>query len=252
MCAHEKIDLAQLARLSIQEMFRSSVASSGAMLKKRSLPPITCLLPTLAGLLLASGCGGGSAGSSNGSSASTPSAPSSSASAGETGAPEGAAALAADAKSAATGDIPDTQNFLTLRAPRARVSTLYPEGWTVQEGASFVSITDKNNLVRISLSRGPAPTAASVQAQLAALGRSTPGLQAGTPTAISLKSGPAVKATYTTLSAPNPVTGKRVKLAVDRYVLARGGRVAVVDLGTPVGVDNVDAYRRMIESFKWL
>jgi hypothetical protein len=36
-----------------------------------------------------------------------------------------------------------------------------------------------------------------------------------------------------------------------RYYLARGGKTAVVDLGTPVGVDNVDAYRLMIESFRW-
>jgi hypothetical protein len=43
-----------------------------------------------------------------------------------------------------------------------------------------------------------------------------------------------------------------VKLIVDRYAFAGGGHVAVVDLGTPVGVDNVDAYRKMIESFKWL
>ena len=48
------------------------------------------------------------------------------------------------------------------------------------------------------------------------------------------------------------MTGKRVELIVDRYELAGGGRVATVDLGTPVGVDNVDAYRMMIESFRWL
>jgi hypothetical protein len=61
-----------------------------------------------------------------------------------------------------------------------------------------------------------------------------------------------VKAVYTTESAPNPVTGKRVTLIVDRYVLpGPGGRVASVDLGTPKGVDNVDAYRMMIESFSW-
>jgi hypothetical protein len=205
------------------------------MLKKA--PPLLLL----AGLLLASGCGN-----------SSPTQATSSSTAAAGAAPEGGAALSADAKSAATGDIPDTQNFLTLRAPRLSVSMLYPEGWTVQERGSGVSIADKNNLVRISLSGGPAPTAASVQAQLATLGRSTPGLQAGPVRSVSLKSGPAVKATYTTQSAPNPVTGKQVTLTVDRYELAHAGRVAIVDLGTPVGVDNVDAYKRMIESFKWL
>jgi hypothetical protein len=206
------------------------------------MPKRIAPLLLVVGLFLACGCG---------SSSSSPSASTASRSAGAATSQEGGAALAADAKSAATGDIPDTQNFLTLRVPSLGVSMLYPEGWTVQEGTSRVSITDKNNLVRISLSRGPAPTAASVHAQLTALARSTPGLTVGTAKAMSLKSGSAVKATYTTQSAPNPVTGKQVSLTVDRYALAHGGRVAVVDLGTPVGVDNVDAYKRMIESFKW-
>jgi hypothetical protein len=202
----------------------------------------------IAGLLLASGCGS----SSSPTASSSPSASSgSSASAGGTTAPEGGAALAADAKSAATGDIPDSQNFLTLTSQHLRVSMIYPEGWTVQEGSSAVSIKDKNNLVRIALAQGAPATTASVQAQLAALRRVTPALTTGSVQAIALKSGPAVKATYTTQSAPNPVTGKQVKLKVDRYVLSHGGRVAIVELGSPVGVDNVDAYKRMIMSFKW-
>jgi hypothetical protein len=204
--------------------------------------PLLLLAALLGALIGASGCGSSSS-SSTGSS--------SSAAAGGTTAPEGSAALAADAKSAATGDIPDSQNFLTLNAARLHISMIYPEGWTVQEGASGVSIKDKNNLVRIVLSNGPAPTSASVQAQLAALRRANPALTTGSVQTISLKSGPAVKATYTTQSAPNPVTGKQVTLMVDRYVLSHGGRVAVVELGTPAGVDNVDAYKRMIESFKW-
>jgi hypothetical protein len=206
------------------------------MLRRTALPLL------ITGLLALSGCGGSSS-SASGSSSPT--------SAGGTGTPEAGAALAADAKSAATGDIPDTQNFLTLHTSRLRVSMLYPEGWIVQEGGSGVSVTEKNNLVRISIASGRTPTVATVRAQLAALKRATPTLTTGPVRTISLKSGPAVKATYTTQSAPNPVTGKQVTLVVDRYVLSHAGRVAVVDLGTPVGVDNVDAYKRMIESFKW-
>jgi hypothetical protein len=198
----------------------------------------------LAAMLVAAGCG--SSGSS-----STPAGSSSTSSAGAATAPESGAALAADAKSAATGDIPDSQNFLTLNDHRLHVSMIYPEGWTVQEGALAVSIKDKNNLVRIALAKGSVPTAGSVRAELAALKRSTPSLALGSTQTVSLKSGPAVKATYTTQSAPNAVTGKQVTLKVDRYELTHAGRVAVVELGSPTGVDNIDAYRRMIESFKW-
>jgi hypothetical protein len=202
----------------------------------------------LVALVAAAGCGSSSgsagAGGSGGPAAGT-----------ATGSPNSEtsqAALAADAKSAATGDIPDTQNFLTLNARQLRVSMLYPEGWTVNETGRGVTISEKNNLVRIAIGTGAAPSVASVRSQLAALANATPGLRAGVPAAITLKSGPAVKVTYTTQSAPNPVTGKQVTLTVDRYVTGNAGRVATVDLGTPVGVDNVDAYRKMIESFRWL
>ncbi len=197
------------------------------------------LAVALAGvLMIAAGCGGGSHVQR---SSSAPAVSSS-----------GAGALAADARSAATGDIPDTQNFLTLRDQRLRVAMLYPEGWTVKQTSNEVSISDKNNLVRIALSNGAEPTIASVSTQLAALKQKTPTLTAGAPQAVSLKSGAAVKVTYQTKSTPNPVTGKQVTLTVDRYTLGHAGRTAIVDLGTPVGVDNVDAYKRMIESFKWL
>ena len=62
---------------------------------------------------------------------------------------------------------------------------------------------------------------------------------------------PALKVAYSTESPPNPVTGRRVRLLVDRYVVSGRRRYALVDLGTPRGVDNVDAYRMMIGSFRW-
>jgi hypothetical protein len=114
-----------------------------------------------------------------------------------------------------------------------------------------VTFRDKNNLVRVLVRPGATPTTALVSSQLAALRRANSTLTFTAPHAVTLHAGSAIRARYTTVTAPNPVTGRRVKLVVDRYELARGGRVAIVDLGTPVGVDNVDAYRMMIESFRW-
>jgi hypothetical protein len=163
-------------------------------------------------------------------------------------------ALSAEAQSAATGDIPDNQVFLVLGNAHGGYSMKYPEGWTIQgSGSDKLAISDKNNLVRVVIAHGPAPSPSSVAAALAAVKRSSPTLTFTAPQKFALPaSSGAVKAVYTTESAPNPVTGKRVKLVVDRYVLPGfGGRVATVDLGTPAGVDNVDAYRMMIQSFTW-
>jgi len=195
------------------------------------------------------GCGGSSHPAAPGA---APSASATTAAGSATGAGAGGpGALSADARSAATGDIPDNQVFLTFAARPAAFSIKYPEGWTRSGIRGTVTFRDKNNLVRVLVRSGSAPTPASVSTQLAALKRATPTLTFTMPHAVMLPTGSAIRARYTTLTAPNPVTGRRVKLVVDRYELARGGRVAVVDLGTPVGVDNVDAYRMMIESFRW-
>jgi hypothetical protein len=87
-----------------------------------------------------------------------------------------------------------------------------------------VTFQDKDNVVSIRISKGPATVKGKRQ----------------------------VKTTLSRQGPPNPVTGKRPKLMVDHYELAKPGKRAVVELSTPVGVDNVDAYRLMIQSFKWL
>jgi hypothetical protein len=199
-------------------------------------PPVRVALPLVLVTAIASGCGGSSDNNKSSSNASGSS----------------PAALSADAKSAATGDIPDNQNFLVYSDKRVGFSIKYPEGWSQTKSAGGIDFKDKNNLVRVAVHKGGAPTAASVSAELKKLKSSQPSLKAQAPKQVKLKAGPAIKVTYTTTSAPNPVTGKRVVLMVDRYEVAKKGRVAVIDLGTPTGVDNVDAYRLMSESFTWL
>jgi hypothetical protein len=200
--------------------------------------------------LAAQGCGSSGHSSSSSSSAGAASSSTNPGAAGG-GSSSGAGALSAEAKSAATGDIPDNQVFLTYRNPAARYSISYPEGWTRKGSGDDVTFTDKNNIVHIVISRGVPPSPGSVSAELTRLKQSNPTLTFTSPTTIRVKAERAVKATYRTTSAPNPVTGKSVLLIVDRYELAGGGRRATVDLGTPKGVDNVDAYRMIINSFRW-
>ena len=196
---------------------------------------IACAVTLAAAALAAAGCGSSSSSS-----------PSSSSSSGSS-----QSALAADARSAATGDIPDNQNFLTFANPKGGYSIRYPEGWAQSGAGKDVTFRDKNNLVHIVVTSGSPPTVAAVRSELSSLKHSSPTLQAQAPQQVTIKGKPMVKVVYTTRSAPNPVTGKRVTLMVDRYELAKNGTRATVELGTPRGVDNVDAYRMMIESFTW-
>ena len=156
-----------------------------------------------------------------------------------------------DANSAATGDIPDNQVFLTYRNQAAGYSILYPEGWARKGSATRTSFQDKNNLIRVVVKRGSQPTVASVKSDLQKQRAAAPSLNVTSAQALTIAGKPVVKVTYSSESTPNAVTGKRVKLVVDRYAYYQGGRVAIVDLGTAVGVDNVDAYRMISRSFKW-
>jgi hypothetical protein len=157
-------------------------------------------------------------------------------------------ALQAEANATAAGDIPDNQVFLVFRDVPAGYSMKYPEGWAQQGSGNRVSFRDKNNVIRAVVSSGAAWTRASVQADLRALKGAR---VQSPPQAMTLSGRPAFKVVYRTVSAPNPVTGKRVTLSVDRYYVRTKGRRAVLDLGAPVGVDNVDAYRLISESFRW-
>ncbi|HWX74023.1 MAG TPA: hypothetical protein VNZ05_01875 [Solirubrobacteraceae bacterium] len=186
--------------------------------------------------LAAAGCGSG------GTSGTSPSGGTTAAAAG---------ALSAEARSAATGDIPDNQVFLVFRNAAERYSIKYPEGWTLSGSGKDVTFRSKNNIVHITTGSGAPPTPAQVERSLQALRSSTPSLTFTPPRTLTLAGKRAIKATYTTRSVADPVTGKSVVLIVDRYALSRAGQMAIVDLGTPEGVDNVDAYRKMIESFQW-
>ena len=49
----------------------------------------------------------------------------------------------------------------------------------------------------------------------------------------------------------DPVTGKVVHDAVERYEFWRAGTEAILTLSGPVGADNVDPWRIVTDSFRW-
>jgi hypothetical protein len=199
-------------------------------------------VPLVAAVALAAGCGGAKQSSQPPPTTTAPAATTT-----PTTTTGGAGALQAEANAAAAGDIPDNQIFLAFHDAAAGYSIKYPEGWAQRGSGSNVTFRDKNNVIRAVTTQGAAWTKPTVAADLQTLKAR---LQGG-PQAITLSGKPAFKVVYRTVSAPNAVTGKRVTLTVDRYYLSKPGRRAVLDLGSPVGVDNVDAYRLISESFRW-
>ena len=209
--------------------------------------------------LLCPACGSSSSSPTTGSGTSiTPPTTSSSPST-TNGSSGGPGALLAETKSAAAGDIPDNQVFLWYANRAGGYRIKYPEGWAIKRAGKTVTIQDKNNVVRLTSGTGPA-TVAQANADMRALAASVPRFSSkapvGNPSCTDM--GKTVKlplagahVVYSTTSRPNPVTGKRALLSVDRYYLARNGKRVIVDLGTPKGVDNVDAYCLMIASFAW-
>jgi hypothetical protein len=213
--------------------------------------PVLVAMAAVGAILLVAGCGSGGGSSSTGvASSSTPAA---STPAGPRKGSCGSSTPSASSESASTaaGDIPDSQQFIAYRNGPARYSISFPEGWARTGHGSDVTFQDKSNTIVIRVAPGARPTPATVRAELEQEAASDPCLQVGTPQATTAGPNRVVKVTYTTEGQKSPVTGRRPKITVDRYVYFERGKVATVDLGTPVGVDNVDAYRMISESFRW-
>jgi hypothetical protein len=156
-----------------------------------------------------------------------------------------------EAQSAATGDIPDNQRFLRYKNAHARYSVLYPEGWAQKGTPSDLTFADKANQVHVAIASGSQPGPSQAKAALAQAVPPSAGLKVTKVEQTTAGANPVIHITYERTGPADPVTGKKLTLMVDRYVLAKGGQVATVDESTPVGVDNVDAYRTIIESFRW-
>jgi hypothetical protein len=172
---------------------------------------------------------------------------------GATGTPGAAGGPASTGESNPLGDIPDDQVYVVHAAPDGRFSVQVPEGWVRTELPDGVSFTDKLNTVTVQeLTGRPQPTPDSVRAdELTVVAEDHANVAVGGVATAALPSGPAVHATWSADSAPDPVTGRTVRDDVETFVFWRDGTEVLLTLSGPQGADNVDPWRQISQSFAW-
>ena len=169
----------------------------------------------------------------------------------------GASSKAANPKTSEVnpaGDIPDTQAFVDYSSPSGVFTIKVPEGWAqsaIGDGAVFA---DKFNTIRIESAAGvPQPTVASDKAtEVHDLQAATPGFPIGKISTVTRPAGSSVLVSYGADSAPDAVTGKTVRLDVERYEFWKNGMQVTITVSSPVGADNVDPWKTITSSLTWL
>jgi hypothetical protein len=145
------------------------------------------------------------------------------------------------AEASPAGDIPDNQAYVAYKPAGAGFSVKVPEGWAQSGSGSNTTFTDKLN--SISVRAVPAKGQMTVAEAKRVAG--------ATVDTVHRSAGTAVRIKYLTSSKPDPVTGKVVKDAVERYVFFHNGRRLVLTLSGPKGADNVDPWKLVTDSVRW-
>ncbi len=208
------------------------------------------VIPTAAGIAIAAlaGCSSGSVTGAS-SAASLRSTSTSGSAVGATGTTVSAPVAT---ESNPPGDIPDNTAFVPYTDPAGFVVKV-PEGWARSLTGSNVTFTDKLNSVMIEPGKSvTAPTAATATStQVQTLKSSVPKFQLVQITSVARAAGNGILVKYLADSAPNPVTNKVVRNAVELYLFWHNGTLVSLSLTGPLGADNVDPWRKVTESLSW-
>ena len=151
----------------------------------------------------------------------------------------------------APGDIPDRQAFITYST--AGYSIKVPEGWSQSINGATTTFTDHYNTVTAtSASARTAPSVAGVHtSEVSQLRQDVPNFQLVNVASVNRTAGPVVLVTYRAGSTPDPVTGKRVAIDVERYEFWHNGTQVTLTLSGARGSDNVDPWKTITNSFAW-
>jgi hypothetical protein len=152
------------------------------------------------------------------------------------------------------GDIPDNIAFVPYRSRTGAFSITTPEGWSRTTSRDSVTFTDKLNTVEVSwAAAASAPSVKSATAdEVPALEQTVRAFSLVSVKGTTLPAGPSVLISYQANSDPNRVTGKQYRQDVLRYELFHRGTQVDLTLLSPVGADNVDPWRIVTESLRWM
>lgn len=152
------------------------------------------------------------------------------------------------------GDIPDNQAYVAFSPVKGGYSVKTPEGWARTSNGATASFTDKLNHITVSSAAAPTqPTVASVNITDVPTVKATVSKFAmGKVTTVVRRGGKAILLTYQGDSAPDPVTGKVVRDAFERYTVYRVGKRVDLTLSGPTNADNVDPWRIVSDSLRWI
>jgi len=152
------------------------------------------------------------------------------------------------------GDIPDNIAFVAFRPASGGFEVKVPEGWSRTDSGSAVVFTDKLNSVRIEAQpAAAAPTVDTAKAtEVPTVAAGTANFVLGKVEQVHRSAGDAVLVTFRADSPPDPVTGKVIRNSVERYEFFHNGTSVVLTLSGPEGADNVDPWRTVTDSLRWL
>lgn len=151
------------------------------------------------------------------------------------------------------GDIPDNQAYVAFNPPGGGYSVKIPEGWARTSTGTTTSFGDKLNHIQMSTATATTqPTTASVTTtDVPSLKTTVPKFAMGKVSLVVRRGGRAILLTYQGDSASDPVTGKVVRDAFERYTFYRAGKRVDLTLSGPTNADNVDPWRIVSDSLRW-
>jgi hypothetical protein len=158
-----------------------------------------------------------------------------------------AAEAPAKAEKNPPGDIPDDQVFIAYASPLG-FALKVPEGWARTDRADGVVFADKYGKIDVTVTSGDLPTPKIAADAVKTSLRAVDIRKAETA---DRPAGRAVYVAFDSNSEPNAVTNKQVRLENDRYLFAKGGKIASVTFSAPKGADNADQWLMMSQSFNW-